>query len=219
MQTGFVGPYILGSVVVIFVAPGDLTSALIAIGATGIVMVAAIFVRLLRRLRKEARLAWWSNQRNADNRPARFERSHATADAESSMRQFAEELSSKFHGELTIDYRGPAGAIDYEIVMQSATAGAARINWLTVAGTFTVQVSPRLEWQSEEWIEFDGDEQRDFERSFEWSCNLISRIVEHGVRFVRVKSAAPRFLRSTQALIGDETLRRPYDTLESWTGW
>jgi hypothetical protein len=55
IQTGLFVWYVIASALVLVLLPGDLASDLIVVSATGILMVAAILVRLRRRRRSERR--------------------------------------------------------------------------------------------------------------------------------------------------------------------
>lgn len=135
------------------------------------------------------------------------------------MKRTAAAVESEFGELVTIEEKGPVGSIDYQVAFIPTNAKAARIVWFVISDTFTISVSPRLEWQSQEWIAYEGDDVAERELSQRWSQDLIHRILDHGAHFVRARSLLPSFLRSSYVMVGDESPGRPYDVLESWDAW
>ncbi|WEK62097.1 MAG: hypothetical protein P0Y60_04900 [Candidatus Microbacterium colombiense] len=135
------------------------------------------------------------------------------------MKSVASDVKSEFGEFVTIDEHGPVGSVDYEINFTPRDSGAARIQWFVICDTFTICVSPRLEWQSQEWIHYEGDNEADRELSQGWSQDLIWRIIGSGARYVRTRSLLPSFMRSTYVTVGDEAFDRPHAVLESWKSW
>jgi len=72
----------------------------------------------------------------------------------------------------------------YQVTFTPRNPKAARIVWFVISDTFTISVSPRLEWQSQEWIAYGGDDAVDRNLSQQWSQELIWRTIESGARYL-----------------------------------
>lgn len=135
------------------------------------------------------------------------------------MKEVAAEVKAEFSDFVQVSWEEGSGVIEFSIIMTPKSPEAASISWFTIAGTFTVSVSSRLEWRSEEWIEYKGDDDIDVEKGVEWSRELIWRIIESGAFYARFRSPFPVFVRPTQVAVGDEFFDRPHERLESWKPW
>lgn len=135
------------------------------------------------------------------------------------MRESALLLRSQSQHELKVTFGSSVGAFDFEVALTPVVDGFAAISWAKLADSFIVSVSPRCEWQSQDFIAYDEDETAYTESAFNWSLQMVRRIASHGARFVRFRSSRPVVLRETRAIVGDEKVRRPHDVLESWIGW
>lgn len=142
-----------------------------------------------------------------------------TVDSVSFMKTLATAVKSEFGDFVMIKEEGPVGEIDFAVTFTPRDPKAARIEWIMIMDTFVISVSPRLEWQSQEWVSYEGDDVAERELSQRWSQDLIHRILDHGAHFVRARSLLPSFLRSSYVMVGDESPGRPYDVLESWDAW
>lgn len=111
--------------------------------------------------------------------------------------------------------------VDYEILCRPKRPTAATITMFTIANTFTISIvdSPIIEWQSEEWILYEGDDEKDLELGKLWLLGMFERIVNNGVRLVRIESLLPPFFRETRILLGDETSDRKFKVLEEYEPW
>lgn len=135
------------------------------------------------------------------------------------MKEVAVEVKAEFSEFVKVSCEENSGEVEFSILMKPKSPEAASIYWSTIAGTFTVSVSPRLEWRSEEWIKYEGDDDIDVERGVEWSRELIWRIIRFGAFYARLGSPFLFFMRPTQVAVGDEFFDRPYERLESWEPW
>lgn len=135
------------------------------------------------------------------------------------MKRTAATVESEFGELATIEEKGPVGSIDHQVTFTPRDPKAARIEWIMIVDAFVISVSPRLEWRSQEWISYEGDDVAERELSQRWSQDFIDRILDSRAHFVRARSRLPSFLRSSYVMVGDESPGRPYDVLESWDAW
>ncbi|MGF9660215.1 hypothetical protein AAIH18_22550, partial [Pantoea agglomerans] len=149
----------------------------------------------------------------------KLERAPIVVDSQTFMKSVAAEVAREFGDLVTIEEKGPLGALDYQISFIPGSPRAAQIVWYTISDTFTISVSPRLEWRSEEWISFTGDEAVDRELSQHWSEDLIWRIINSGAQYIRSRSILPAFLSPSYVMVGDERFNRPHHVVESWDSW
>ena len=138
------------------------------------------------------------------------------------MRATAEELLARSPNPVDARFVDLGSPLNYEVVLKPASPRSARISWLVWGGNYIVS-SGRCEWQSEDWLwhehPHEEDEDEWLRRGLEWSENLVRRISRHGAAFVRLGGRAPRFLRETGAVVGDELPTAPFERLESWEPW